>query len=60
MSVHAPPERGKATEAFCSLLAETLGVPVSEVRIVGGSRDRHKVVELPVSLGAVRALPRAC
>ena len=44
--------------AVGSLLAETLGVPASEVRIVAGLRGRHKVVELPVSLGAVRALLR--
>ena len=54
--VHAPPERGKANDAVCSLLAGTLDVPASEVRIVAGLRGRHKVVELPVSLGAVRAL----
>ena len=56
MGVHAPPERGKANEAVCSLHAEMLGVPASEVRIAAGSRGRNKVVELPVSLGAVRAL----
>ena len=56
VSVHAPPERGKANDAVCSLLAKTLGVPASEVRIVAGLRGRHRVVELPVSLAAVRAL----
>ena len=56
VSVHAPPERGKANDAVCSLLAEALGVSASEVRIVAGLRGRRKVVELPVSLEAVRAL----
>ena len=56
VSVHAPPERGKANDAVRSLLAEALGVSASRVRIVAGLRGRRKVVELPVSLEAVRAL----
>jgi uncharacterized protein YggU (UPF0235/DUF167 family) len=44
--VAAAPEHGKANEAVRALLAETLAVPRSSVRIVSGSAARDKIVEL--------------
>jgi len=44
--IAAPPERGRANEALCKLLAEALAVPRSSVRVVGGRSARAKVVEI--------------
>ena len=40
------PERGRANEAVLRLLAETLGLPKSDVSLVSGHAGRDKVVEL--------------
>jgi uncharacterized protein len=44
--VAAVPERGRANEAVLRLLAETLGLPKSDVSLVSGHAGRDKVVEL--------------
>jgi uncharacterized protein (TIGR00251 family) len=44
--VAAPPERGKANDAVLKLLAERLGVPAGELRLVAGGSGRDKIVEL--------------
>jgi uncharacterized protein (TIGR00251 family) len=44
--IAAPPERGRANEALCKLLAEALAVPRSSVRVVAGQSARAKVVEI--------------
>ena len=44
--VAAPPERGRANQALVELLAEALGVPRSEVRVVAGLSAKAKVVEV--------------
>lgn len=44
--IAAPPERGRANEALCKLLAAALSVPLGSVRIVGGQGGRAKVVEI--------------
>ena len=44
--IAAPPERGRANEALCKLLAEALAVPHSSVRVVAGRGARAKVVEI--------------
>ena len=44
--VKAPPERGAANDAVLALLAETLGVPAADVRLVSGHGSRDKMVEL--------------
>jgi uncharacterized protein YggU (UPF0235/DUF167 family) len=44
--VAAVPERGRANEAVLRLLAETLGLPKSNVSLVSGHAGRDKVVEL--------------
>jgi uncharacterized protein (TIGR00251 family) len=42
--VHAPPERGRANDEVVGLLARTLGVRRSSVRIASGHRTGDKVV----------------
>jgi uncharacterized protein YggU (UPF0235/DUF167 family) len=44
--VAAPPERGRANDALCALLAGLLQVPRRSVHIVGGQTARRKVVEI--------------
>jgi len=44
--IAAVPERGRANEALCKLLATTLSVPLGSVRVVGGRSARAKVVEI--------------
>lgn len=44
--IAAPAEDGRANEALLSLLAETLGVRASAVRLVSGHGSRDKVVEV--------------
>jgi len=46
LRVAAAPERGRANEAVCDLLARTLGVPRRDVQLVSGRSARDKVVEL--------------
>jgi len=44
--VRAAPENGKANTALVGLLAETLAVPKSAVRIAGGESSRLKRIEV--------------
>ncbi len=46
LRVTAPPQDGKANVAVISLLAETLGVPKSRLRIIRGHASREKLVEV--------------
>ena len=46
LRVTAPPVDGKASQAIVVLLAETLGVSKSCVRIVRGHASRDKTVEV--------------
>jgi hypothetical protein len=53
----APPLDGRANEALRRLLAESLNVPVSAVRIVAGEKSRTKrVAVVGVSRAQVTAL----
>lgn len=53
----APPVDGAANDALVALLAEKLGVPRRDVRIVQGATSRAKVVEIDgTTADAVRAL----
>ena len=57
LSVTAPPERGKANKAVCRLLADSLGVSSSQVRIASGHHSRLKEVIIErVSPGALEAI----
>ena len=42
VSVSAAPERGKANKAVCELVAKTLGISRSQVRLVSGETSRDK------------------
>jgi len=44
--VRAKPERGKANDAVCRLVAETLGLPASRVTVARGLGSREKVLEV--------------
>ena len=44
--VAARPERGRANDALCALLAGLLQVPRGSVQVVGGKTGRRKVVEV--------------
>jgi uncharacterized protein len=46
LRVSAPPERGQANEATVDLLADTLGLPAANVRLVSGHGSRDKTVEV--------------
>ena len=44
VKVAAPPQRGKANDALVELLARTLGVPRSQVRVLKGHTSRDKLI----------------
>jgi hypothetical protein len=44
--IAAPPERGRANETLCKLLAEALDVPRRSIRVVAGHTARLKVIEV--------------
>jgi uncharacterized protein (TIGR00251 family) len=46
IQVTAPPEHGKANAALCDLLARTLALPKSAVRVVQGLASPRKTVEV--------------
>jgi uncharacterized protein (TIGR00251 family) len=55
----APPVDGAANDALVALLAEKLGVPRRDVRIVQGATSRTKLVEIEgTTADAVRALAK--
>jgi uncharacterized protein len=46
LRVAAPPERGKANEAVLDLLSRSLGVAITDLRLVTGHGARDKTVEV--------------
>ena len=44
IAVRSPPEDGKANEALCTLIADTLNVPTSRVRLTAGAKSRVKQI----------------
>jgi len=44
--VAAAPVRGRANTALVALLAETLGLPPTAIRVTAGQTNRRKVVEI--------------
>jgi hypothetical protein len=56
VKVHAPPVEGKANDALCEFLAETLGLPRRAVTLVRGDTSRQKVVRIAgLTLADVRS-----
>ena len=49
LSVTAAPEKGKANKAVLGLLAETLGVAPSALKLVAGASSPDKTVLVPLS-----------
>ncbi len=47
VKVRARPADGAANEAVLRLLAEALGVPSSNVRLLRGATSRQKLIQLP-------------
>ncbi|MHC4600514.1 MAG: DUF167 domain-containing protein [Planctomycetota bacterium] len=46
VSVHAPPEKGKANRAALDLLARWLGLPRRNLTILHGETARRKVIRI--------------
>lgn len=46
VKVHAPPVEGRANEALCEFLAETLGLPRRAVTVLRGDTSRQKIVHV--------------
>ncbi len=46
VSVHAPPEKGKANRAALELLARWLGLPRRNLAILRGETARRKVIRI--------------
>ena len=46
VKVHAPPVEGRANEALCEFLAETLGLPRRAVTVLRGDTSRQKLVRI--------------
>ncbi|WP_411818848.1 DUF167 domain-containing protein [Hyphococcus sp. DH-69] len=44
--VTAPPDKGKANAAIVKLLAKSLGIPKSDLRVAAGETSRQKTVEI--------------
>jgi uncharacterized protein YggU (UPF0235/DUF167 family) len=42
----AAPERGKANQAVCRLLAEELGLSARQIEVARGKTSRHKIIKL--------------
>jgi uncharacterized protein (TIGR00251 family) len=53
--VRSAPEDGKANEALCRLIAETLGVAASKARLVAGAKSRLKQVAATGEAGELMA-----
>ena len=56
VKVHAPPVEGRANDALCEFLAETLGLPRRAVTLVRGDTSRQKLVRIDgLTLAEVKA-----
>jgi len=53
--VSAPPENGKANSALIALLAKSLDVPKSTIRIAGGEHARIKTIEISPATASAAA-----
>ena len=49
--IRAPALKGQANKELVKLLAKTLTVARSDIRILSGETSRHKLISLPLSVG---------
>jgi uncharacterized protein (TIGR00251 family) len=57
IQVTAAPERGKANEAVVELLAQALGLPPAQIRIVAGETSPLKTIEIDADGSCLSKLP---
>ena len=56
VKVHAPPLEGRANEALCEFLADTLDLPRRSVTVVRGDTSRQKIIRIAgLTMEAVKA-----
>ena len=56
IKIHAPPVEGKANDALCEFLADTLGVPRRAVMVMRGDTSRQKIIRIEgLDLAAVKS-----
>lgn len=56
IKIHAPPVEGRANEALCVFLADTLDLPRRAITVLRGDTSRQKLVHIDgLDLPAVRA-----
>lgn len=56
VKIHAPPVEGRANEALCEFLADTLDLPKRAVSVLRGDTSRLKTVRIDgLDLAAVKA-----
>lgn len=61
VKVHAPPVEGRANEALCAFLADTLGIPSRAITVLRGDSSRQKLIRisgLPPAAALARLPPR--
>jgi uncharacterized protein (TIGR00251 family) len=46
VKLHAPPVEGRANDALCEFLAQTLGLPRRAVTLLRGDTSRQKLVRI--------------
>ena len=46
VKIHAPPVEGRANEALCEFLADTLGVPARAVTVLRGDTSTRKIIHI--------------
>jgi uncharacterized protein (TIGR00251 family) len=49
VQIAAAPEKGKANAALIAFLAQTLGLPKSQITLTAGEKSRDKTLRLPAS-----------
>jgi uncharacterized protein (TIGR00251 family) len=56
VKVHAPPVEGRANDALCEFLAETLGLPRRAITVLRGDTSRQKLLRIDgLAFAEVRA-----
>ena len=56
--VQGPPVEGKANRALCRFLAQSFGIPLAQVELLGGAQSRHKRVLIRAPRSFPLPMPR--